>query len=292
MFWVAPLCLLGSGLESVAWAQAQAAPPPSAPVAASPPPAAGDDGWTAAPPPAPAAPAAPAAAPSPAPAAPPPGAPAAAAPTIAVAPAAPATAATPPAPRDEYDGPPLLLGRKKQHVGGYGGPIVAYSRMLDRDGVLVGAEGALLLDHRLSLGFAGYGFSRTPSGPPRANGMPREYATGYGGFLVRYAAFADFPVYGSLGLLIGGGGVTLAPDHDYDDDDWDDDWDDDNWDDEDFRGYFVVQPDISLYTNATRWLRFGFTAGYRFATEVDEYGFDASALSGVVLGGTVQAGWL
>jgi len=56
-------------------------------------------------------------------------------------------------------------------MGGYGGLTVAYSRMLHRDGVLIGGEGALLVEHRLSLGGGGYGFSRTSAGPSAPDGF-------------------------------------------------------------------------------------------------------------------------
>lgn len=188
-------------------------------------------------------------------------------------------------PRDEYTGPPLLLasGKKKPVVGAYGGLTVAYSHMLHRDGVLVGGEGAALLDHRLSLGAAGYGFSRTPSGPNAPDGTSREFFTGYGGLLLRYAVYSDIPLYASFGVLIGGGAVTLAPrshDHDEADDH-----------DVEVRGFFVMQPDISLHVNATRWLRFGLMGGYRLASGIDDFGYGSESISGVVAGGNIEFGW-
>jgi hypothetical protein len=182
------------------------------------------------------------------------------------------------------EGPPLLLGRKKQHVGGYGGMTIAYTHMLHRDGALIGGQGAVLLEHRLSIGGAGYGFTRSPDGPPLADGRSREYVTGYGGFLLRYAAYTNFPIYASLGVLLGGGGIVLAP-HEHDDDD-----DDVDNDDVEGRGYFVAQPDLSLHLNPTRWLRFGLTVGYRFASAVNDFDYDAGAVSGVLVGGHIEAG--
>jgi hypothetical protein len=180
----------------------------------------------------------------------------------------------------------LLLGdgKKKVKVGGYGGPIVAYSRMLGRDGVLVGGEGAVLIDHRLSFGGAGYVFSRSPDGPPAPDGTPREFFTGYGGVLIRYAVYSDLPIYASFGTLVGGGAIALAPRHD-------DDEDEDDNDNVETRGFFVLQPDVSLHANATRWLRFGLIFGYRIATAVDHFDYHGSDMSGPVVGGSVQAGW-
>jgi len=187
---------------------------------------------------------------------------------------------------EEYNGPPLLLGdsKKKLKLGGYGGPTVAYSHMLHLDGVLVGGEGALLIDHRLSFGGAGYVFSRSPGGPPAPDGTSREFFVGYGGVLLRYAVYSDLPLYASFGTLIGGGAVTLAPRHH-------DDNGDDHDDQVESRGFFVLQPDVSLHANATRWLRFGVTFGYRIATAVDQFDFQSGDMSGPVVGGNVQGGW-
>jgi|GEM_PF-1589765 len=186
---------------------------------------------------------------------------------------------------DEYDGPPLLLGDKKKKLtlGGYGGPTIAYTHMLRRDGVLIGGEGAVLIDHRLSFGGAGYVFSRTPDGPAAADGTAREFFTGYGGFLIRYAVYSQIPVYASFGTLIGGGALTLAPRHQDDDDTSDDHVQ--------TRGFFVLQPDVSLHVNATRWLRFGLTFGYRIATAVDHFAYQSNEMSGPIVGGNFQGGW-
>jgi hypothetical protein len=195
---------------------------------------------------------------------------------------------------EAYDGPPLLLGGKKPKLGAYAGLGAAYTRMLDRDGALVSGEAALLLDHRLSFGIAGYGFCRSPSGPPAADGSSQDLSTGYAGFAIRYAVFSTFPVYGSFGLLLGGGAVALHDEQDRDSDvyDWEDDRHrHDSWERARFDTFFVVQPELTLHANATRWLRFGLTGGYRFTSGVSRFGLEETDLDGVVLGGNVQLGW-
>jgi hypothetical protein len=235
--------------------------------------------------------AAPASAPAPAPLqAPPP--PADSATSIQVAP--PPAEPVPPS-HNDYDGPPLLFSadkKKKLHVGAYGSLGVAYTRMLHRDAALVSLEAAVLVDHRLSIGLAGYGLSRTPRGPDALDGTRREFRTGYGGLTARYAVFApSFPVYASFGVLVGGGVLGLDTERGWEDDDWDDDDDDWRSRDERIEGYFVAQPDITLHVNATRWLRFGITGGYRFASGVDAFDYDSSAMSGAVVGANIQLGW-
>jgi hypothetical protein len=198
------------------------------------------------------------------------------------------------APRDGYDGPPLLLGKgKKVRVGGYFGVGGAYTRLMDRDSGLVSLEAAFLLDHRLSLGFAGYGFTRTPRGPAAADGTAQEFGAGYGGLAVRYSIFGASPVYATFGLVLGAGAINLHRDDKYNDEsDWGD-WrnDDDEWDAGRLDPFLFAQPEVALNVNATRWLRFGVTGGYRFTNGVGRFGLSNSDLNGAVVGGNIQFGW-
>lgn len=179
------------------------------------------------------------------------------------------------------DGPPVLFGDDFD-VGGYGGLDVMYSRMFGRDGALVGLSGALLLDHRLSLGVAGYGWTNSQSAPPDALGNAQRFETGYGGFTVRYALYIpQAPVYLSVGALLGGGAVAVV-DEDQDDFDFEDDRDEDV--------FAVLQPDVTLHANLTSWMRLGVTAGYRFTSGVDKHGYDEGDVNGVVVGGQLQFG--
>lgn len=194
----------------------------------------------------------------------------------------------------DYDGPPLLLAKNRRvKVGGYGGMGGAYTRFMGRDSGLVSMEGALLFDHRLSLGLAGYGFTRTPRGPDGLNGERQELGAGYGGLAIRYSLFSNWPVYGTFGAVVGGGVVNLHPDYGWDDEhDWDHGWDhDDEWEHGRFDAFLVVQPEATLNANVTRWLRLGATVGYRFTSGVGRFGLGEGDLNGVVLGGNIQLGW-
>lgn len=189
--------------------------------------------------------------------------------------------------RAEYDGPPTLVrGSRRPKLGGYAGIGGAYTHMLGRDGGLMSLEAGLLLDHRFSVGLAGYGFTRTPSGPPDADGTPRQFATGYGGVAVRYSIVNDLPVYATLGFVAGGGAVALDQGI----------GDDQRSADRSHHGsadpFFVFQPELAVQSNVTRWFRVGVTGGYRFAAGVNQYGLRDSDLSGPVVGGNLQFGWL
>jgi hypothetical protein len=194
--------------------------------------------------------------------------------------AGPGETSEPAAQKDDAE-PPLLFGRSVD-VGGYGGLDVMYSRMFGQDGALVGVSGAILLDHRLSLGIAGYGWTNSQPAPPDALGDAQRFETGYGGVTVRYALYLPHaPVYLSVGALIGGGAIAQV-----DDEHEDFDFDSDNREDV----FAVLQPDVTLHANLTPWMRLGVTAGYRFTSGVDRHGYDEGDVNGVVLGGQVQFG--
>ncbi|HVZ32778.1 MAG TPA: hypothetical protein VG963_10150 [Polyangiaceae bacterium] len=191
----------------------------------------------------------------------------------------------PPAPLDgeRDDGPPLLFGHEAR-MGGYGGFDTTYARMFGRDGALIGFQGALLIDHRLSLGVGWYGFTNPQSGPDSFDGGARHFQTGYGGATVHYSFFFDHsPLYVTVGTLVGGGSIALSRD----------DSDDDLFSDHD--GYrhdlfAIVQPELALNANLTHWMRMGVTAGYRISSGVNRLGFGNADVNGFMLGGQVQFG--
>ncbi len=195
---------------------------------------------------------------------------------------APALERTAPSGSAPESGPPLLFGRDL-HVGGYGGIDVMYTRMFGRDGAVVGLQGAVLINHRLAFGLAGYGFTNPETGPDDLQGDAQHFETGYGGFTVRYSLMSDeLPVYATIGGLVGAGAIELTDRHGDEDLDLDGERADDV--------FAVFQPDVTLHANVTRWMRFGATAGYRFTSGVNHMGFEESDVNGVVIGGHVQFG--
>jgi hypothetical protein len=184
---------------------------------------------------------------------------------------------------EDDQGPPLLFG-KSLDVGGYGGLDVAYSRMFGRDGVVAGAQGAVLINHRLALGIAGYGWSNPLDGPAAPNGDARRFETGYGGFTAHYSVYFDqLPIYFTVGALVGAGAIDLT------DENHDNGFD--GFDDRPSEDVFAVfQPDVAVHANLTKWMRLGLTAGYRLTSGVDQLGFQESDVNGLMLGGQIQFG--
>ncbi len=212
---------------------------------------------------------------------------------VAPAVAAPANPGAQAPAKDADDGPPRLIGGrgKKTKVGGYGSIGGAYTPFMGRESGLMSLEGAVLIDHRLSLGLAGYGFTRSPCGCRAGDGAATEIGAGYTGFVARYSIFTSSPVYVSLGMLIGGGATNWHRKNDITADGEDDLWDDEEWDEGEFDPFAVVQPEATLHLNVTRWFRVGVNAGYRFTAGVNRFGLDESDLDGPVLGGSLQFGW-
>ncbi len=184
--------------------------------------------------------------------------------------------------RDDL-GPPTLL-QSVRHVGGYGGLTVAYSRLAGAGGALVGGEGGVLIDHHLSFGGAGYGWTRDTRGPADVDGVPRDLQVGYGGFVLRYSVLTGTPIYGSIGALIGGGALVLHRDSETDRS-------------ATGRGdaadaFFAFEPQASVQANLLRWMRIGLQLGYRLTSGLGRLGYTESDLNGITLGGTIQFGRL
>lgn len=165
-------------------------------------------------------------------------------------------------------------------VGGYGGVGIQYGRLHGEDGVLTGVEGALLLDHRLAIGLALYGWA-TEQKVGAAGNFDNPYLHyGYGGLLVRYHFYIqNSPIYFSAAALVGGGAVGLTK----------------TWDGDVYREnadmFFLCEPQLGVHVNFTRWMRAGLDAGYRIHSGVGRFGYDNADFNGISLGGNLQFGW-
>jgi len=178
------------------------------------------------------------------------------------------------------DEPPTLFSGRSAKVGGYGALAVHYARINGDDGVLTGIEGALLLDHRLAIGFAGYGWGNQQRISSSRFIDQRYLHFGYGGLLVRYHFYIpNSPVYFSAATLVGGGAVGLT-------NTWNGDLYRENTD-----AFFVFEPQLGVHVNFTRWMRMGVDAGYRVTSGISKFGFSESDFNGISLGGNLGFGW-
>ncbi len=204
-----------------------------------------------------------------------------------------ATSTSPKAPQPKrkvsYDGPPTLWDSSADYaIGGFGGFGVMYTRFAGKAAVQVCGEGALFIDHKLSLGGGGCGITTTVNAEqygPAPHYPNDRMSFGYGGAIIRYHLFSHRLINLGIGALVGAGGLSIGT--------WDgsgDDWDT-NYTHRRSEALFVFEPQIGAFTNVTRWLRLGANVGYRIVSGVNTQGLSGADVSAPTLGGMIQAGW-
>jgi hypothetical protein len=189
----------------------------------------------------------------------------------------------------------LLGGDKKLHHGGWGAPTTHYTRIMDQDALLVGARGAWIIDHRVSIGLAGQGLvTAVPNSAYDAHLIEQgevllrrsSLYVGYGGLLIEPVIAYRSPVHITLPVIVGAGGVTYGygsrlPE-DFDPLTYDDRYD--------AQAFFVVEPGIELEMNIIPLLRVGIGASYRYTTDLDLPATPKDALHGLNAGISVKVG--
>ena len=158
--------------------------------------------------------------------------------------------------------------------GGYGGPLVKFGQIHGDLGVAAGGKGGWIINHTFSIGGAGYGFSNDIIVGKDANGKNLYLHAGYGGFLVEYISNSDDLIHTTYSLLIGAGGANVSLNRMGDIPDPEDKSAD---------AFFVVEPEVNLDVNITKWMRGSVGAGYRFVSGVNLPGVSNSDLAGPTL---------
>lgn len=142
--------------------------------------------------------------------------------------------------------------------GGYGAVNVGYSRIADRDAILIGGQGAWLINHRFGIGLAGTGFITERSFDGQLND---RYLTtgGYGGLLFEFISMPQSPIHLSFPLVIGAGGVSYTRSRS----------DFEFFESEDSQAFFVVEPGVELELNVVKIMRMSFGVKYRYTSKID-----------------------
>jgi hypothetical protein len=156
--------------------------------------------------------------------------------------------------------------------GGYGGPLLMYSRVLDRDALFFGGKGGWIVNHRFVLGGGGFGMTTrvpAPAGAPEV-GEDLRLEFGYGGVWLEYIFLPEKVFHATVGTLLGGGGVSYnrlrrtdraAREVESD-------------------TVFIIDPVLSAEVNVIRFLRVSAGVGYRYVGSVDLTGLRKEDLSG------------
>ena len=159
--------------------------------------------------------------------------------------------------------------------GGFAGPVLKYTQMLDQDAFLVGGRGGWIIGKRLYVGGAGYGLVNKIESKLEYAGTDSARSLylglGYGGFELGFIVASDRLIHMTFQILIGAGGVAHA--------------DMDNLDDinvEDMNGdaFFIAEPAVDVELNVTSFFRICLGASYRWVSDVDMAEFGDSDISG------------
>lgn len=169
-----------------------------------------------------------------------------------------------------------LLGRRGvSSVGGFGGPVVKFSRMAGADAVISGGRGGVILNRRLVIGGGGYAVASENIRTDFRfdDGSSPALRLAYGGIEFEYITRPRELVHATVSVLLGGGAAsyqststtdgtistrTLESD------------------------VFVAEPGVNLEVNVTRWFRPGIGVGYRYVNGSDLPGTTDGALGGAV----------
>ncbi len=132
--------------------------------------------------------------------------------------------------------------------GGFGGPVVKFSELVDEFAVFAGARGGWIANHSFVIGGGVYTLVNTVDQPGLVEPISKFI---YGGFEVEYVALWSQPLHFTVGTLVGAGRRfrTDEPDPDHDE-------------------VFVLEPAVGLEVNAATFLRIFAGAGYRYVSRV------------------------
>ncbi len=149
--------------------------------------------------------------------------------------------------------------------GGYGAFNIGYTQIESRDALRIGGRAAWIVNHRLALGLAGYGFIDNLDKNYDVSEDPSQYflTGGYGGFLIEPIIMPNSPVHFSIPILLGGGGITAVEANN-----WSHYHDNNNYY-YDVDAYFVFEPGVDIEFNIVKFFRIALGASYRLTNGVN-----------------------
>ena len=149
------------------------------------------------------------------------------------------------------------------HHGGYIGFTFGYTQIDGEDALNMGGRIGWLINHRFTLGLAGYGYYNNLN--KTNNPTPGQYAVsgGYGGLFVEPIIRPFDPVHVSFPVVFGVGGVAIS-----DKNIWNSSYHYNNYN-YDSDVYLVVEPGIDVEFNLLKFFRLALGASYRLTNGVN-----------------------
>lgn len=166
-----------------------------------------------------------------------------------------------PKPSPVVDNRPATLVGDADKLGWYLAPAMNYTSIRSSDGLLLGAKGGAILDHRLVLGAAGYVYLADAFGT--TSGTTTDLA--YGGAFVEYIFSPQQLVHFSVSTILGGGSANT-----------------------DF--VLVANPAANVILNITPTVHLGAELAYRFTKILPTNRPNAGIYSGTSFGLFLQFG--
>ena len=172
-------------------------------------------------------------------------------------------------------------------VGGYLGITTKMTEINGGYGLMTGGQLAVILNHSLGLGVAGYGLvSSVSSNTLHSNGDKLYYQMGYGGLHIEPVILPNEIVHLTIPMLIGAGGVAETTYQPFDVDQY---WDEASV--EESSAFLVLEPGLNVELNVFKVLRIDLGASYRWVGESVLTTTTDSQLSGFGGHVTFKLGW-
>ncbi len=140
--------------------------------------------------------------------------------------------------------------------GGFGAPVIKFTQVNGKFGLLIGGRGGWIMNHKFVIGGGGYGLVNQVDANFIFEGDLTPLMMGYGGFEMEYIFSSNKLVHFSIYLLLGGGGITYKRFHE---------WDTPHISD----SFWTAVPAANIELNISSFFRISAGVGYRFVTGVD-----------------------
>ncbi len=152
-------------------------------------------------------------------------------------------------------------------LGGFGGPVIQGTSINGETSVLLGGEGAFLINHTFGIGGGGYGLIN--GADCTDNRIRKKLHFGYGGVKFYYISDYEKLFHITAGLLLGGGGVEEENEYDRDENEEEHEY-----------GLLVIVPSLGVELNVVKFFRIGISANYRYVHGIDSPYYSDSDFSG------------
>jgi len=164
------------------------------------------------------------------------------------------------APPDSTSTVKTIFGNEPFTSGGFGAPVLKVTAIDGQTALFVGGRGGWVINRTFVIGGGGYGLvTHTPIAG--LNGTSLQ--VGYGGGELEYILTSDEAIHASFMMLIGAGGAHMGVDSL--------NGGMNGWG----RGhlasttFFVLEPQVNVEINLTRWFRIGAGVSYRYTNGAD-----------------------